>query len=142
MKVVFYLPTYFTCLYCFRLHFYTKYQIVYNMELVTQQKCDECMYLLHSKDGEREAWHYLLILYDKMLLIREHERGKNVDLKKCYRHIEYRNEKGTVKRASGFGRDPPVHISEWIKQNYGRISPATIYFSLIFTNSLDMEEFF
>jgi hypothetical protein len=89
------------------------------MEAVTKQKCYEDMYLLRNKDGEREAWHYLLVSYDKISVIKDFERGRKVDLSNCCRYIEYRNEQGVVKRASGFGTDPPVHLVEWVYQNYG-----------------------
>ncbi len=92
---------------------------VSNMEIVTKQKCNEHMYLLRNKDGEREAWHYLLVLYDKIPIIKDFERGKKVDLRNCYRYIEYRNEQGMVKRASGFGTDPPLRLVEWIQEIYG-----------------------
>lgn len=90
-----------------------------NMEVVTKQKCNEQLYFLRRKNGERDAWFYLLVLYDKISVIKDFEEGKNVNVKNYYRYIEYR-EKGVVKRASDYGTKVSGKIAEFIDENYGK----------------------
>ena len=92
------------------------------MEVITKQKCHEHVYLLRYKYEERDAWYYLLTPYDKLPLIKKYEKGERVDLNGCYRPIEYRDEHGEIRRASGYGKDPPNQMIDWIKHHYGKKS--------------------
>lgn len=55
-----------------------------------------------------------------MVLVKDFERGKKVDLNGCYRYIGYRDEHDVLHRASGVGKDPPDHLVQWVSQNYGK----------------------
>ena len=90
------------------------------MELVTKQKYHEHVCLLRRKETEGETWNYVLVPHDKMSLIRDFGQGKKVSLNDCYRHIEYRDERGALQRATGLGKAPPDRFVEWIKENYGK----------------------
>jgi len=91
------------------------------MQVITEQTCSEHLYLLHSKEDDRDVCHYILVPYDKMSIIKKYEKGENISIKNCYRIIEYRDEKGKVRRASAFGRQPPENLSTWINNHYGKL---------------------
>ena len=90
------------------------------MELLTKQKYYEHVYLLRRKDTADETWHFILVPYDKMALVRDFERGKKIDLNACYRHIRYCDEHDAFHCASGVGKDPPDHLVKLISKNYGK----------------------
>lgn len=91
------------------------------MQVITEQTSSEHLYLLHTKDNGRDACHYILVPYDKMSSIKKYEKGENVNIRNCYRTIEYRDEKGRVRRASIYGRQPPENLATWINQQYGKL---------------------
>jgi hypothetical protein len=46
----------------------------------------------------------------KMSIIKKYEKGENVSIRNCYRIIEYRDERGKVRRASFYGRQSPENL--------------------------------
>ena len=90
------------------------------MQVITEQTCSEHLYLLRNTEDNQDACHYILVPYDKMSIIKKYEKGEDVSMKNCYRSIEYRDERGTVRRASMFGRHPPENLSKWINERYGK----------------------
>ena len=68
------------------------------------------VYLVRGKNSGRPAWHYVLLNDDEALISEFLEKTKNaasLDVK----------DYGEVLK-SGFGKDPPNEIKDWIDQNY------------------------
>jgi hypothetical protein len=90
------------------------------MQVITEQTCSEHLYLLRTKEDDKDVCHYILVPYDKISVIKKYENGENISLKNCYRSIEYRDEGGKVRRAATFGQYPPENVSTWINEQYGK----------------------
>ncbi|CAF3664815.1 unnamed protein product [Rotaria sordida] len=102
------------------------------MQVITEQTCTEHLRLLRSQENGQPVCHYILVPYDKISIIKRYEKGEKISITNCYRIIEYRDEKGKVRRASTYGQNPSEKLSNWINKQYGRID------KYIFSNELSL----
>ncbi len=66
------------------------------------------IYLVRGKDGNRPAWHYILVPKDKEIELKKQKAGTNIDV------ADY----GKIVK-SGWGEDPSDEIKREIEEEYG-----------------------
>ena len=72
------------------------------------------IFLVRGCDRERPAWHYVLLVDDEDTIreFTELTQGENSGM-----HTLNMNDYGQVIK-SGFGRDPPNEVKDWMEQHY------------------------
>ncbi|CAF3918517.1 unnamed protein product [Rotaria sp. Silwood1] len=88
-------------------------------QVITKQTCTETLFVIRGKDKGRPAWHYILVPYDKRASLNDQRSGSSIDATKFGRVVEYRDERGKIEPASGWGNDPPEEFQKWIEDQYG-----------------------
>jgi hypothetical protein len=89
------------------------------IEVITKQTCNESVQIFRGKDGDRLAWHVILVLYEKLANFKQKKSGSFIQVEDFGRNIEYRNKAGVVCQASGYDTAPPEELMKWINENYG-----------------------
>jgi hypothetical protein len=101
------------------------------MEVITKQTCTEGIYVIRGKDGDRPAWHVILLSYDKHLALQQRILGSLIQVEEFGRNIGYRDKAGNVCQASGYGTKPPEQFKKWIDEQYGKtLSHMTVLFTV------------
>ena len=88
-------------------------------QVVTKQECAESLFLVRGRDSGRPGWHYILVPYDNLARLRSQTRGSTIDVIHFGRILQYRDEGGQIRNASGWGDHPPEELSTWLGNNYG-----------------------
>ena len=99
--------------------------------MITKQACNESVQVITGKDGERLAWHVILVFYEKLADFQQKRSRPFIQVEDFGRNIEYRNRAGVVCQASGYGAAPPEELMKWINENYGK---SFEYICMIFHN--------
>ena len=75
----------------------------------------ERIYLVRGMDKGRPAWHYVLLVDDEETIkkFKEQTQGANAG----QHTIDVTNYGQVLK--SGWGRDPPNDVKDWMEENYG-----------------------
>lgn len=68
----------------------------------------DCVFLVRGKDGQRDAWHYVLVDKSKKEVFLGASKSGSIDVSK-YGEILY----------SGWGKDPPQEIVKKIEEEFG-----------------------
>jgi hypothetical protein len=90
------------------------------MEVITRQTCSESIDIMRGKDGDRSAWHVILVSYEKLAALKQKNIRTMIQVEDFGRNIEYRDKAGVVCQASGYGTGPPEQLMKWINENYGK----------------------
>jgi hypothetical protein len=90
------------------------------MEVVTKQTCNESVEEIRGKDGDRPAWHIILVSYEKHAVFRQKKTELWIQVEDFGRNIKYRDKAGVIFQASGYGTGPPEQLTKWINENYGK----------------------
>jgi hypothetical protein len=75
---------------------------------------------MRGKDGDRSAWHVILVSYDKYADFKQNKTGPLIKVEDFGRNIIYRDNAGIICQASGYGTGPPEQLMKWINENYGK----------------------
>jgi hypothetical protein len=75
---------------------------------------------MRGKDGDRSAWHVILVSYDKHADFKQNKTGPLIKVEDFGRNIIYRDNAGIICQASGYGTGPPEQLMKWINENYGK----------------------
>ena len=89
---------------------------------MTQQTSAECTFVIKGVDGDRAAWHIILVQHEKLFALQRTSLEPFIEVKDFGRNIHYRDETGTVRQASGYGPEPPEQLLQWIEKYYGKMS--------------------
>jgi hypothetical protein len=89
------------------------------MEVLTKQAYNEFLYPIRGLDGDRPAWHIILVPYEKLTDLQHKQTGEALQIKEFGRNIHYRDTAGSIHQASGYGPKPPEALMQWLEGNYG-----------------------
>jgi len=87
-------------------------------EVITEQASDENLDIIRGTDQNRLVWHYILVPVSKTAELKSRGNGETIVVTEFGRMIDYRNNRGKTKAASGLGRDPPKILQKWLKKHY------------------------
>jgi hypothetical protein len=90
------------------------------MEVITRQTCSESVEEIKGKDGDRLAWHVILVPYKKYAIFKQKKAEPWIQIEDFGRNIKYRDKAGRIRQASGYGIGPPEQLMKWINENYGK----------------------
>lgn len=87
--------------------------------LVGEAKYHETVFTIRGKDGGRAAWHIIRVKCHQRKALKSQRIGTNLDVNDFGDIIKYRDERGSVKNASGWGENPPKHLLSWLEDQFG-----------------------
>jgi len=90
------------------------------MEVITKQTCNESVEVVKGKDGDRSAWHVILLSYEKQAIFKQKKIEPWIKIEDFGRNIKYRDKAGVICQASGYGTEPSEQLMKWINENYGK----------------------
>jgi hypothetical protein len=90
------------------------------MEVITKQTYRECVEIIRGKDGDRSAWHVILVSYNRHAVFKQKKSEPLINVEDFGRNIKYRDRAGVICQASGYGTGPPEELMKWINKNYGK----------------------
>ncbi len=88
--------------------------------MITRQSCNESVEQIKGKDGDRPAWHIILVASEKQAAFKQKKKEAWIQTSHLGCNIRYRDKSGTIRQASGYGTEPPEQLMKWINENYGK----------------------
>jgi hypothetical protein len=90
-------------------------------KVVTQQTSAEKTFVIRGLEGDRAAWHIILIQHEKLFALQQTSTEPFMQVEDFGRNIQFRDRAGRVRQASGYGTEPPEQLVSWIDEQYGEI---------------------
>jgi len=89
------------------------------IEDLTKQIWNDSLFLIRGKDDGIPAWHYILVPYNKINDLKNHQSGSIINCNQFGTIIQYRDNNGQIYPSSGWGINPSYSFQTWIENQYG-----------------------